>query len=202
MLKVVHPFSSWRWSVFFWSLWSYIPKWWQLKYFWNVHPEPRGRWTLQMGWNHQPVYLEPSKHGLFQIKTRGTCLGFQVPTFAGNAEKIPPQCWNRTKPPEPPLYDSDLLFMSKFKYFRGVWGVWGGMFQPFCWNFLIETQSNNPFQKGITNIETSHLPLPGTLNTQFSNGMFGDFQPFPQVKVWNHPIETTTIYKWLALGYK
>ncbi len=44
-----------------------------------------------------------------------------------------------------------------FKYFRSIWG----MFQTFCWNCLIETLSNNPFHKGIPNIQTSNLPLPG-----------------------------------------
>ena len=40
--------------------------WWQLKYFWNFHPEPWGRWTqfdehiFQMGWfNHQLDFFSP-----------------------------------------------------------------------------------------------------------------------------------------------
>ncbi len=47
-----------------WQRWSgkkSLPRWWQLKYFWNFHPELWGRWTqfdehiFQMGWNHQPA---------------------------------------------------------------------------------------------------------------------------------------------------
>ena len=56
-----------------------------------------------------------------------------------------------------PLYDSEILNPFMFKYFRSIWG----MFQTFCWNCLLETFSNNPFHKGIPNIQTSNLPLPG-----------------------------------------
>ena len=46
-------------------LYTTYTRWWQLKYFWNFHPELWGRWTqfdehsFQMGWfNHQPaIYI-------------------------------------------------------------------------------------------------------------------------------------------------
>ena len=45
---------------------KHITGWWQLKHFWNFHPETWGRWThfdehiFQVGWNHHPdnVYME------------------------------------------------------------------------------------------------------------------------------------------------
>ncbi len=41
-----------------------IPRWWQLKYFWNFHPDPWGfmiqfdEHIFQMGWNHQLALLD------------------------------------------------------------------------------------------------------------------------------------------------
>ena len=59
--------SFWGTPIFgntqmFWKQRLVYSRWWQLKYFWNLHPEPCGKWSkfdehmFQMGWfNHQLV---------------------------------------------------------------------------------------------------------------------------------------------------
>ena len=60
-----HPFSNtpiFGNTQMFWKKRLVYSRWWQLKYFWNFHPDPCGKWSkfdehmFQMGWfNHQLV---------------------------------------------------------------------------------------------------------------------------------------------------